>query len=236
MIETPTSAPLHRFYLAVGGQARKVGKTALVVDIVNAFPDRNWTAVKITSYTESGCPLNGPSCDCAADQHLYAIHNETQHEGKTDSSRFLAAGASRALWLQTKEGRLEAALPALAEELKTTHTNPGARAPHLIIESDALVRFWNPSLFLMVLDPANPDFKSSALENLARADAFVLRSPQGAFIRFSPYDSPDQSAKALLNPLPAPIKLPGNTPRFLHPISAPMPQNLRHFLAGSISA
>jgi len=225
MTATPTSAPFHGFFLAVGGQTRKVGKSALIVDILKAFPDRNWTGVKITPYAESGCPLNGATCNCGSNEHLYVMHSETQHEGKTDSSRFLAAGARRALWLQTKEGQLEAALPALADELKRGHAyRAGARTAHAIIESDALVKFWNPSLFLMVLDPANPDFKNSARENLARADAFVLRSPQ---------DAQAQNSHTHRFLQPALIELPAKS-KFLHPLGAPMPQDLRQFLSGSI--
>ncbi len=199
---------LPRFLLVVGGQARKVGKSSLVVDIIAAFPNRNWTAVKITPYAELGCPVNGPACGCTADVHSFAIHEEKKRGAKTDSSRFLAAGAARSLWLQTKDGRLKSALPALAAEL--------TGASHSIIESDALVKFWKPSLFLMVVDPANPDFKRSARENLNRADAFVFRSP------FVPFEASASS------PMIA------RTPKFLQEIGLPLPMDLKHFLSGSI--
>ena len=225
--DIPTSAPFRGFYLAVGGQARKVGKSTLVVDILKAFPDRNWIAVKITPYTQSGCPLNGPSCKCASHEHSYAIHNETQYERDTDSSRFLTAGASRAFWVQTKENQLLAALPALTEQLSHSRAQSQSPGPvHAIIESDALVKFWRPSLFLMVLDPANPDFKSSARENLVRADAFVLRSPQGV---------PDQSIRRPAPNRPADaIELPVGKPTFIHPLGSALPHDLRHFLSGTI--
>jgi len=203
-------APITGSLLVVGGQCRKVGKSALVVDVIKAFPNRRWTAVKITPYVESGCPINGPSCTCRQDEHRFAIHEELSKDGASDSSRFLAAGAQRALWLQSKEGTLELSLESLKEKL--------ADATHVIIESDALMKFWKPSLFLMVLDPANPDFKSSALENLPLADAFVFRSP---FERLSPVtDTPLISQK----------------PQFLQPLGTPLPSALKQFLAGSISA
>jgi hypothetical protein len=202
-------APLAGSLLVVGGQCRKVGKSALVVDVIKAFPNQPWTAVKITPYVELGCPINGPSCPCREDEHQFAIHEELRKEGASDSSRFLAAGAQRALWLQSREAALGLSLDSLKEKL--------VNATHVIIESDALMKFWKPSIFLMVLDPENPDFKSSARENLPLADAFVFRSPFDLL-----HDIPDPGSRA-------------RKPRFLQPLGAPLPSALKQFLAaGSI--
>jgi hypothetical protein len=209
MTTSRTPPPFHGFLLAVGGQCRKVGKSAFVADIIQAFPNRHWTAVKITPYAEFGCPVNGPSCNCSAPDHPYAIREETSRSGNSDSSHFLASGARRALWVETKGQRLQSALPALAAEL--------ANAGPAVIESDALMRFWKPSLFVMVLDPSNPDFKDSARENLELADAFVFRSP------FKDSDPRFQS-------LATTSKL-----RFFQPIGSPLPPELRQFLSGIIS-
>ncbi|MGH9746615.1 MAG: hypothetical protein ACRD59_10975 [Candidatus Acidiferrales bacterium] len=162
--------------------------------------------MKITPYAESGCPVNGQTCDCAADEHPYAIHEEAKHAGTADTLRFLAAGARRALWLETKENRLSDALPALQAKI--------ANAKHVIIESDAIMKFWKPSLFLIVLDPGNPDFKSSARENLSLADGFVYRSP------FAPAGLGIAVAQK---------------PQFLQTFGSPLPLELRQFLSGSIS-
>jgi hypothetical protein len=207
MIATRAPAPFPGFLLAVGGQCRKVGKSTLVADIIQAFPDWHWTAVKITPHAESDCPVNGPSCNCSPQEHPFAIREETSFSGNSDSSRFLIAGASRALWIETKENHLQDALPALAAQL--------ADARHTAIESDAIVKFWQPSLYVMVLDPSNPDFKSSAHENLSFADAFVFRSP---------IDDSDQRFWAVG----------AAKPRFFQPIGAPMPPDLGQFLSSII--
>jgi hypothetical protein len=154
--------------LVVGGQCRKVGKTALVVDLIRAFPRARWTAVKITPYVEAGCPVRGAKCDCGPNQHTYAIVEESDRSGRSDTSRFLEAGAERALWVRTKERRVAEALVPLAEEL--------AKAGNVIVESDAIVKLCRPDLFLMVLDPRKDDFKASARDGLRWADAFVFRS------------------------------------------------------------
>jgi hypothetical protein len=162
-------APFGGGLIVVGGQCRKVGKTALVVDLIRAFPGARWTAVKITPYTEVGCPVRGSSCKCAPKRHTFAILEEKDRSGESDTSRFLVAGAERALWVQTKEGRLADALAPLTEKL--------SKAGNVIVESDAIIKFWKPDLYLMVLDPRRDDFKASARAGLRVADAFVWRSP-----------------------------------------------------------
>lgn len=209
MTASRTPPPFCGFLLVVGGQCRGVGKSSLVADIIHAFPDRHWTAVKITPYAELGCPVKGQSCNCSPEEHYYAIHEETSRRGNSDSSRFRAAGAHRALWVQTKEHRLQDALPVLAAEL--------AGSDYVVIESDAIMRFWTPSLFIMVLDPSNPEFKDSARENLSQAGAFVFRSP------FNDSDTRFGSLTASLKP------------RFLQSLGSSLPPDLGHFLSGGFS-
>jgi hypothetical protein len=38
--------------------------------------------------------------------------------GESDTSRFLVAGAARALWVRTEQGRLAEAMPALRQRLE----------------------------------------------------------------------------------------------------------------------
>lgn len=154
--------------IIVGGHSRNIGKTALVVDILRAFPAANWTAVKITQYGHGVCSVNGEHCGCAPAEHPFAINEETDRTGKSDTSRFLLAGAQRALWVRTKQGQLAAALPEIREAV--------AGAEHLMIESNTLLGFLRPRLYLVVLDPTVADFKESAQRNMDLASAFVLRS------------------------------------------------------------
>jgi hypothetical protein len=168
----PLPAPFQGRLAVIGGQSRKVGKTALVVDLIGALSDFDWTAVKITPHVESGCPVNGPDCGCASHEHAFVIGQESSADGNTDTSRFLRAGACRAIWLRTKRGRLAAGLSALTALLE--------QAGHVIIESNAIVKHWRPDLYWMVVDPRQPDLKKSAEESLAWVDAFVLRSPYSA--------------------------------------------------------
>jgi hypothetical protein len=197
--------------IVVGGQCRKVGKTALVVDLIRAFPDARWTAVKITPYTEVGCPVHGSTCKCAPKRHTFAIREEKDHSGESDTSRFLVSGAERAFWVQTKEGRVADALDPLAAKL--------SKAGNVIVESDAIIKFWKPDVYLMALDPRRDDFKASARSGLRAADAFVWRSPApGGRGKEKRTATGDRRAT------------------FLQPLGRPLPGKLRGFLRQRLRA
>jgi len=166
--------------LVVGGHTRNIGKSALVVDIIRAFPEAAWTAVKITQYGHGVCAVNGEECHCAPDDHAFALDEEHERNNRTDTSRFLAAGAARALWVRTKRGRLAEALPLLREELKY--------AENVILESNSVLRFVRPRLYLVVLDPGKADFKETSRHFLDRADACVLRSPLQGGVLLEPVE------------------------------------------------
>jgi len=152
--------------IVVGGHSRSVGKTSVVAGLIAALPEMRWTAVKITQYGHGICSANGEACDCATDDHAWAITEERDCSGESDSSRFLVSGAVRSLWVRTRQGMLAEAMPRLRQEL--------AKAENAILESNSVMRFLRPDLYLTVLDAANPDFKASAKEYLDRADAVVL--------------------------------------------------------------
>jgi hypothetical protein len=175
--------------VVVGGHTRSIGKTQLVCDIIAALPDAHWIAGKITQYGHGVCAQNGHDCDCAPDEHVCAISWEYGANTGTDSSRFLAAGAPRSFWLRTKQGFLaegmplfRSALDEVANSLGPRHAVPGTRRPlneftpiNVILESNTLLQFLKPDLFLMVLHPGKSDFKDSAQLQLDRASAFVFR-------------------------------------------------------------
>jgi molybdopterin-guanine dinucleotide biosynthesis protein len=154
--------------VVVGGHTRNLGKTSVVAAIIARLPEMRWTAMKITQYGHGICSANGEPCDCATDDHTIAITAERDPETGTDSARFLKAGAVRSLWVRTRQGSLADAMPGVRKEI--------ARAENVIIESNSVMQFLRPDLFLSVLDYATADFKPSALRALDRADAILLRA------------------------------------------------------------
>src|ERR1700724_3532756 len=165
--------------IVVGGHTRSIGKTQLVCDVIAAFPGARWIAGKITQYGHGVCAQSGQDCDCAPDEHVCALSWEHSAETGTDSSRFLAAGAERSFWLRTKQGFLAEGLPLLREALAELQPSNTSDPPTLILESNSLLQFVQPSLYFAVIDPSRDDFKDSARIVLDRADALVLRGGSG---------------------------------------------------------
>ena len=151
--------------VVVGGHSRNIGKTTVVADLIAALPRYNWTAMKITQHGHGICSAVGEPCDCAVEyDHPYAITEESA-AGSTDSARFLAAGARRAFWLRTAVGQLGEAAQVIREIVESSE--------NVIVESNSIMQFWKPDLYIAVLDFAVKDFKDSALRFLDRADCLV---------------------------------------------------------------
>jgi hypothetical protein len=152
--------------VVIGGHSRSVGKTSVVAGLISALREFDWTAVKITQYGHGICSANGEACDCATGDHSWAISEEKDPGGESDTSRFLLAGAARALWVRTEQGRLAEAMPALRRRIELSR--------NVMVESNSVLRFIRPDLYITVLDPGTEDFKKSAQEFLDRAGAVIL--------------------------------------------------------------
>ena len=153
--------------VVVGGHSRNIGKTSVVAGLIHALPECGWTAFKITQYGHGFCTADGAACDCQTDDHTLAITAE-RPDGNvtTDSGRCLAAGAVRSLWVRTRVGMLASAMPRVRKELLASRK--------AILESNSVLQFFRPDLFLTVLDAGTADFKESARLYLDRADAVVM--------------------------------------------------------------
>jgi hypothetical protein len=158
--------------LVIGGHSRNVGKTSVVAGLIAALPAFHWTALKITQYGHGVCSANGEACDCATADHSFAVSEEKDGSGESDTSRFLVAGAERSWWVRTQQGHLAEAMPRIRKILATTR--------NAIIESNSILRFMRPDLYLTVLDPKTADFKASAQTFLDRADGVLLHTTENS--------------------------------------------------------
>lgn len=152
--------------VVIGGHTRNIGKTSVMSALIREFESLGWTAVKITQYGHGVCSLDGEPCGCAPEEHPFTLTEETDAHGRGDTCRFLAAGARRSLWLRARQGQLADAVPLLMETI-------GSGDEWAMIESNSILEFLQPLLYLAVLDGARRDFKPSALRALDRADALV---------------------------------------------------------------
>jgi hypothetical protein len=159
--------------VVIGGHSRKVGKTSVVAGLISALPDLHWTALKITQHGHD-IPANGEAGESAAGIPSWAVSEETDRSGESDTSRFLAAGAAHSWWVRTAPGRLADAIPRIRQIL--------AGAENAVVESNSILHFLQPDLYLTVLDPQTADFKASAQEFLDRTDAVLLHATPGTAV------------------------------------------------------
>jgi hypothetical protein len=151
--------------VVVGGHSRNIGKTSVMAGLIRNLQSLNWTAVKITQYGHGICSQDGEPCGCAPTEHAFVLSEESDEAGRSDTSRFLSAGAHRALWLRVRHGQLGEAFPLLQRAWSGDDW--------VMIESNSIMDFIKPSLYLVVLDGSQGDFKPSAHKFLGRADALI---------------------------------------------------------------
>ena len=108
----------------------------------------------------------------------------------------------------------------LRESLDSVATHAADGPLNVIVESNSLLQFLKPSLYLTVLDPRIEDFKPSAQKALDRADAFVLRH----YFAVAAATWPQVSAK-LLEAKPA----------FLQKEGGPLPPRLLSLVRDSLT-
>lgn len=138
--------------IVIGGSGKDVGKTALMCAVIAALREFDWTAVKITAHDYEP----GASAWAGA-----VVREETQAGQETDTGRYLAAGAKRAL-LVTRSGT-----QAPIEEIRRA---VGADR-NVIFESNRIVDVVKPDVCLALVGGAE---RKASFERLLRvADAVV---------------------------------------------------------------
>jgi len=150
----------------IGGHTRNIGKTSVVEGVIRATNDLDWTAVKITQFGHGVCTGDCESCSCADNVDQFSITEEIDRDTGSDTSRFLAAGARRSLWVRTRQGELHTAVPSFKKEIE--------RDDFVIVESNSLRRFIKPDVYLQVFDPSKADFKLSAQQFFDMSDAYIV--------------------------------------------------------------
>jgi len=159
--------------VVIGGQASGVGKTSVICGLIAAMPARRWTAIKITQCNHGTMQCsrdsNSKECDCELHGASIAISVEDDRTASSDSSRYLAAGAVRSLWMRTLPGHLGEALPRLEEEI--------AEAENVVIESNSVLEFLSPDIYALIVSPRVADVKASARRCIHRANVVLVEEP-----------------------------------------------------------
>jgi hypothetical protein len=143
--------------VVVGGSGKDVGKTALVCALISALREFEWTAVKIT-----GHDYDADSGEREAGVVGSPIREETRAGKETDTARYLAAGARRAL-LVTRAGA-----EVSIEEIRNTLGSDR----NVIFESNRIVEVVNPNVCLALM--GGTEWKGSFDRLLRVADAALI--------------------------------------------------------------
>jgi hypothetical protein len=138
--------------VVVGGGGRGAGKTSLVCGVITALPERGWVAVKIASHA------HGPE---------QPVWEDTEAGDRSDTARYLAAGARRAFLLTAADqAAMQAALDELWRRIDWSE--------NFIFESNRVLNFLKPDVCLMVRVDANGAEEKASYENaMSRADAVI---------------------------------------------------------------
>lgn len=126
----------------------------MITGLISALIEIRWTAIKISAHRHGG--------DIG---RCFSFSEERSAQGGHDSSRYLSAGAARSYWLRASDAHLAQAVPAIEQIIR--------EGKCVIMESNRIVEYLKPDLYLIVLDPSVEDFKESARRFLGRSDACV---------------------------------------------------------------
>jgi hypothetical protein len=161
--------------IVVGGSGHGVGKTALVCGLIRAFAETEWSAIKVTSH------------DYGRGAQVW--EESSAGEG-TDTSRYLAAGAQKALLVTAGDEELEDAVrqalsrcAAPGGAASSGSSGTGLNRPKwLILESNRVLKFVDPEFCLGVEGGPGTERKASYEPVEARADAVVRRAERDGVV------------------------------------------------------
>jgi len=126
------------------------------------------TALKVTIIRNehSDCARGGEGCGvCSSLKSDYKITEETDPEREKDTSKLLKTGAKKVYWLRVREN---AVLPAMEKLL-----NEKDLSGPVICESNSLMKYIKPSLFLLLEASGEAMKKKSALDVEDKADLII---------------------------------------------------------------
>jgi hypothetical protein len=163
--------------VVIGGGTKDIGKTALVCAMISGLSEFGWTAVKITGHSYELAPFLSRQASEYSDPIVW---EETLAGQETDTARYLAAGARRAL-LVSRFGP-EIPIDEIRAALK------GDR--NIIFESNQIIDALEPDVCIALLSVEMNDAKPSFSRLMRKADALVCVYPADMAVPEFPFGLP----------------------------------------------
>jgi molybdopterin-guanine dinucleotide biosynthesis protein len=156
----------HPIVIGIGGFTSNVGKTALLCELLRAFP--GWEAIKTTRGHYRSCGKDPHAC-CVShllseEPSVRSGRKETYTAGK-DTARYWDAGAVNVHWLIATDDQVEKGIKqALAR----------VQAPGVFVEGNSFAQFVPVDVFVMVRRSDDDKIKKSARRALDDADVIYV--------------------------------------------------------------
>lgn len=147
--------------IVVGGHSRGVGKTTTIEEILRQQACGQWAAVKVSAHRH-----------CEPYETRPLIEQDLVPDTRTQTGRYLIAGAARAFLCRTPAAQL-AATAGFIRQLRAEGLN-------VLVESNRVVDFVDPDIVLFAVAPRIADWKASSGAALPRTHAFVIRDADEA--------------------------------------------------------
>jgi hypothetical protein len=157
--------------LMLGALGRNAGKTEFACALLRKWTSqREIVGIKVTTVHErdGNCPRGGEGCGvCTSFGGSYLLTEEINPLSSKDTSRLLAAGASRVWWLRVLRSELATGFQALLHEI--------GRDAISICESNSLRHIVKPGLFAVLREKGFTGCKPSCREVFDLADFVIER-------------------------------------------------------------
>lgn len=151
-----------RNLLMIAGTGRKVGKTTFACRTIRYFSaSQKITAIKVSPHLHH----QSHGQKVIVDHDHYQIIEETNTGNTKDSSRMLAAGASRVFYLQTIDRNIREPFEKLLSLIP--------REDPVICESGALLDYARPGLFILIKRKGQTAFKKGLDKLSYQPDVWV---------------------------------------------------------------
>jgi molybdopterin-guanine dinucleotide biosynthesis protein len=160
--------------VVVGGGRRAVGKTTLVCGLIAALKEFDWIAVKVTTHAHAGLPRVYEETAREETAREETLGKRSGAGKRSDTARFLAAGARRAFLLSADDDSLALGLHELKEKLD--------RGAHILYESNRVLRHVPADAVIAIGEDAVTEGKASYSLALDEADALAVRAESDGVI------------------------------------------------------
>jgi molybdopterin-guanine dinucleotide biosynthesis protein len=170
------------FVVGVGGFTSNVGKTALMCELLHAFP--GWEAIKTTRGHYRSCGKDAHTCCVShllSEQPLIRSGRFDTYEAGKDTGRYWDAGASNVHWLIATDDQIAKGIDqALAR----------VSAEGVFIEGNSFSQFVETDYFVMVKLQNNSSIKKSAKALLPSVSAIFISDSDASVVEKISTDEP----------------------------------------------